>query len=504
MIHIRYLILIFLLCPLVNFGQKDTLATKTLSPEQMQQDFSYLRRLLTETHPGLYRYTPKEKMESKLDSTHNLLNKPLPFYEFYKIITALVSDIRCAHTNALPTENFNGYIKNIGTLPFFLFPIDGKLFVIFNGSNDKQVTLGYELTSINNHSMDSVMNIIRSHYWSDGFIELSKNTALQGGLFCLFYYALIERPTAFRLEFKKLDGQIYRTSVPAQKYGITEGAYVKNKINQKANQLYNQRHKKPWRLSFPEDVPSTALIRFDGFGGKGMNNGEEAKLGMQKFMNESLKKMSDRKCTNLIIDVRSNSGGWDVQGIELFTYLMKQDTAVRYYRKMHAVTDNSQFLAFSDLSEEDKENAKKQLKRVQDGTFSLQEEFSSDLRPQSPKPNRFKGNVYILQNERSFSTASEFLAACKTYQVGTMVGMEAAGAYEGGNGASFIHINLPHSKIRVGTPLVYYNNATRPGYQRGRGTMPDHVVEVQPQDLVDGFDRQMMFVKNLILKKDKR
>jgi hypothetical protein len=320
----------------------------------------------------------------------------------------------------------------------------------------------------------------------------------------LFYYALIERPNQFRLEFKDLNGQVYRTTVPAQKYGITERAYVKNKINKKANQLYNQRNKKPWRLSFPTDAPSTALLRFDAFGGRGMHTGDEAKLGMRKFMDESLKKINANKCTNLIIDVRSNSGGWDNQGIELFTYLMKQDTAVRYYRKMHAITDSSEFLAFSDLSAEDKKNLKRELKNERDGTFSLLAEFSPDLQPQHPKQNRFMGNVYILQNERSFSTTSEFLAACKTYQVGTMVGVEAGGAYEGGNGASFIHVNLPHSKIRVGTPLVYYNNATLPGYVRGRGTMPDHEVEVQPQDLVNNFDRQMAFVKSLILSKDKK
>ncbi|MFM8744986.1 MAG: peptidase S41, partial [Cytophagales bacterium] len=70
-----------------QFAQTDTLATKVLSAKQMQHDFIYLRRLLTETHPGLYRYTPKVKMQSKLDSIYNLLDRRLPFYEFYKIIT---------------------------------------------------------------------------------------------------------------------------------------------------------------------------------------------------------------------------------------------------------------------------------------------------------------------------------------------------------------------------------------------------------------------------------
>ncbi len=499
--QLRHLFLILLYFPLIGLAQPDTLATKMLSPEQMQKDFNYLRRILTKTHPGLYRYLPKEKMQVKLDSVYQLLNKPLPFYSFYKNVLSVISDVRCAHTNALPTADFNRYIGSIRTFPFFLFPIDNKLYVIFNGSTDSQITLGYQLVQINGRSSDNIMQTIKKHYWSDGYIEVSKNTALQGGSFCLFYYTLIERPDQFDVEFKDLNGNLYRSTVPAQKYGVTERAYTKNKINQKANQLYNQRHKQPWRLSFPADVPATALLRFDGFGGKGMTTSESARLGMKNFMNDAMKKTESKKCTNLIIDVRSNSGGWDIQGVELFTFLMKQDTAVRYYQKMHAITDSSEFLNYSDLSADDRKNLKQGLKKEANGSFSLRQEVTAELQPQLPKANRFNGNIYILQNERSFSTTSEFLAACKTYQVGTLVGMECGGAYEGGNGASFIHLELPHSKIQIGSPLVYYSNATRGQFQIGRGTIPDHIVAVEPLDLVNNYDRQLEFVKKLIGKK---
>jgi hypothetical protein len=499
--QLRHLFLILLYFPLIGLAQPDTLATKMLSPEQMQKDFNYLRRILTETHPGLYRYLPKEKMQVKLDSVYQLLNKPLPFYSFYKNVLSVISDVRCAHTNALPTADFNRYIGSIRTFPFFLFPIDNKLYVIFNGSTDSQITLWYQLVQINGRSSDNIMQTIKKHYWSDGYIEVSKNTALQGGSFCLFYYTLIERPDQFDVEFKDLNGNLYRSTVPAQKYGVTERAYTKNKINQKANQLYNQRHKQPWRLSFPADVPATALLRFDGFGGKGMTTSESARLGMKNFMNDAMKKTESKKCTNLIIDVRSNSGGWDIQGVELFTFLMKQDTAVRYYQKMHAITDSSEFLNYSDLSADDRKNLKQELKKAADGTFTLRQEVTAELQPQLPKANRFKGNIYILQNERSFSSAAEFLAACKTYQVGTLVGMESGGAYEGGNGASFIHLDLPHSKIQIGSPLVFYSNATRDEFQIGRGTIPDHIVAVEPLDLVNNYDRQLEFVKKLIGKK---
>lgn len=59
-------------------------------------------------------------------------------------------------------------------------------------------------------------------------------------------------------------------------------------------------------------------------------------------------------------------------------------------------------------------------------------------------------------DENSFLTASEFTAAAKYYKAGAMVGEETTGAYKGGNGNSFIHLELPDSKIGVGTPLVLY------------------------------------------------
>jgi Peptidase family S41 len=484
---------------LFSYSQ-DPLASKVLTSEEMRIDFKFYRRLLQETHPGLYRYNTKEKMQAKLDSIYNVLDRPMPFYDFYKIIAALVSDIRCAHTNALPTKDFRKHLNEVKTLPFFLFPIQGKLYIIFNGSTDKQVTLGYELVRINGHRVDSITQVLKKHFWADGNAELSKNNVLQGGTFCSFYYTIIERPESFHLLFKDLSGKDYQTTVSAQFYSIAEKQYIKNPINKKAVVLYNKNNKSPWRLSFPKDIASAALLRFDAFGGKGMNTSEEAKLAMQKFMNSSLKQIERKKCKNLIVDVRSNPGGWDSQGIELFTYLMKQDTAVKYYHRLHAIADSSEFLIYSDLSEEDKRNVKKELKREQDGTFSGREEYSPDLKPQHPKQNRFKGQVYILMNERSYSSASEFLAVCKSNKVGIMVGEEAGGAYEGGNGASFIHVELPNSKIQVGTPLLYYDNAVKPVLQKGRGTMPDYVVPPQLEDILIGRDIQFEFVKDLIRK----
>jgi hypothetical protein len=239
-------------------------------------------------------------------------------------------------------------------------------------------------------------------------------------------------------------------------------------------------------------------LSFDGFGGKCINSVAKARTAMRKFMNESLKTIGRMKCENLIIDVRDNSGGWDVQGIELLSYLIKDDQPFRYYQRAHAATNESEFLKYSDLSALDRKRVKEELQQESDGTFSLREEKSPDLQLQQPKSNRFKGAVYILMNERTASAAAEFVALCKSYRIGVIVGSEAGGAYEGGNGASFITLTLPHSNIQVHTPLVSYQNAITPVEPQGRGTLPDHSVFMRPEDLLTRQDRPFEFVKALI------
>ena len=65
----KNIFLLLLLSGSVAFGQTiDTLKTATLTPQQMQEDFKLYRKMLEETHPGLYRYTSKSKIQNTLDS----------------------------------------------------------------------------------------------------------------------------------------------------------------------------------------------------------------------------------------------------------------------------------------------------------------------------------------------------------------------------------------------------------------------------------------------------
>jgi C-terminal processing protease CtpA/Prc len=495
----RLLIFLFLsLSANVVLAQVDSLQKKILQTADLQADFNFLRQILQETHPGLYRYTPKAEMQAKMDSIAHLLTKPMPFYEFYRVLAAFIADIRCAHTHAVPKKAFeNYYLNEIKTFPFSVIPIQNQFFIALNGTLSSEVEVGSELLSINGKTMESIKSLVFRYLWADGYIESSKRKAFSEAYFPLFYYILVEQVDSFEIAFKNSQGQIKTTKILAQKWSETNKNFIKNPVNQAIIQAYksqNQKNqKKGWRLEFlPE--PKTALLTIRGFGGGSTE--EEAQKKMRDFMNDCLKKIQAKKVENLIIDLRYNGGGWDIQGVELLTFLAKSPFKV--YQRLHSITDSSEYLKFSDLSKEDLKNVKKELKYESEGIFSVKEEFSLQLKLQNPKPNRFTGKVYFLINGVSASTTSEFTAAAHSQKVGVLVGEETGGAYEGGNGGSFLHFELPHSKIKIGSPLLYYDNAVNPPAQKGRGTLPDYEVPINYNDVFKGIDTQLNFVLELI------
>ena len=102
------LLLVVICFPLLCSGQTDTLQQFTLTPDQARSDFRLYRRLLQETHPGLYRYTPKEQMQRFLDSVDASFIKPIAFYDYQRLLALVNANIRCAHSSALPKCRYRG------------------------------------------------------------------------------------------------------------------------------------------------------------------------------------------------------------------------------------------------------------------------------------------------------------------------------------------------------------------------------------------------------------
>jgi len=480
----------------------DSLSTKLLSRDQMLEDFNYLRQILEETHPGLYRYSSKGSMKGKMDSIAGSLKTDMPFYAFYRQIAAFIADIRCAHTYAIPVEKMDRYLTgNIKTLPYEVMVLQNRAFIMLSGTSDTTVKPGYELLAVNEQTINELLPELYHHIWADGFNESNKKNQLAGIKFGLFYYMLVVRPDTFMLTFRNPAGQLLHVKAPALPYKEYYAQFFNNPVNKNLLAIYKPRNEKEkkqgWRLEML-DEPQTALLRINAFG-RGKDTKEAAKR-MEDFMDKTIAILKKQNIRHLIVDLRSNAGGWDIQGVELFTYLMKDTVPVRYYLRKHAIADSSVYLKFSDLSAEDIRDLKKELKREGDGTFTVREEYNEDLKLQNAKINRFTGNLYFLINGGSASTTAEFTAVAHSNKLGIFIGTETGGAYEGGNGGSFLHFKLPNSGIAVGTPLLYYNNAVNTPVRKGRGTLPDYEVNSTIEDILQGRDPQLEFALRLVRK----
>lgn len=481
----------------------DTLKSTVLSPIQMQEDFSTYRRMLEETHPGLYRYTPKEEIQQIMDSVASTLQDSKSHYSFYTDLALINSKIKCAHSYLVPIQDISKYTLNsIKTVPFYFHAIDDKQYVVLNGSQNEEIEPGFELMSINGKSIPEIRDIIYKYAWSDGDIESAKIRNMTGVYFWMMYYLFVDQSDQFSMQFKDLTGKQHEYQLPAQTPKSSMAYYKKNPVNKEMMKLYGKNNSnKPFKLSFSKDVEKTAFLSLNSFGGAGTNDEDEEQAITRKFMEKAIKRLQKAKTESLIIDLRYNGGGWDIIPMEILSYLAKSDEPFQYYKEAFAVTDSTEFLKFTGYTPSDYPQLKEELIPQGDGTFKLSPKYNVSLRPYAAKENRFEGDIYFIIHEMTGSAASEFAGIAKDRGLGTFVGTETNGAYQGGNGSTFIKMPLPNSGIFVNSPLVSGYQDLKPQEVPNRGVLPHHEVNFTRDDLLKRYDRQGEFIKDLIRKK---
>ena len=488
------LIALWLFVPVISFAQEkktayDSLTERILSKQDMQEDLQYLRKVMEEVHPGLYRYTPKPVMDQRLDSFYSLLTGNLPYYDFYRLLSALVAGVRCAHTSILPGPHWEShFMKNVPLFPYSIHYIKDRVYFTLNQTKDTTIKPGFELLTINGQPVNDLRQFIFDHNWSDGYNTTNKQQRINTGFFPFFYYLLIARPDSFAITCKDFSGQTIKVISPALTIPDTHEYLRQNPVNKDILRMYVDKKREDLQLDIKKQL-NTAVLTIRSFGGSAAG-----KIG--RFLPKAMEELEKKKIGHLVIDLRNNGGGWDSTGVLLFTYLINKPAP--YYVRQHAITDTSQYLSLSDLSPEDIKNIRNELIPEKDGTFSLKAASAAGLSLQYPKPHHYTGKVYFLMNGASASTTAELLSAAHANNLGTFIGEEAGGNYEGGNGGSFIGLVLPHSRIRISIPLVYYHNITKPPFKKGRGVIPDYEVPDNLDNILKGIDTQKQFALDLI------
>ncbi|HVX27185.1 MAG TPA: hypothetical protein VHB70_12630 [Parafilimonas sp.] len=208
---------------------------KKFEVEQLQKDFKLLRNVLEEVHPGLYRYSSKETIDSLFNSAYNQIISPMTEIEFYRIINRMVTAVRDEHTFALPSKAY--WDSQIGQtvydnsvdggkdllFPFFIRIIDNRLYIDNNLNDDLSLKRGDEILQINGQTAQKVLEILLPTIHTNGYIETFKKRNLEQfsmhqtyNRFIVHYALFIGMPDTFSLRIKRYaNNQIETVKVAA-------------------------------------------------------------------------------------------------------------------------------------------------------------------------------------------------------------------------------------------------------------------------------------------------
>jgi hypothetical protein len=217
---------------------------------------------------------------------------------------------------------------------------------------------------------------------------------------------------------------------------------------------------------------------------------------------ELFAQMAKKRSGNLILDIRHNGGG-DIRIVtKLLSYLA--DTSFAMVKDIRSrLPDPSVNTVIAYFDPERTASFKGScVPAAHIGSWwhmDIRQEFA---RPYGPNPvataSRFRGNLYVLMDGATFSSAALFTTALKAQRKNVVfIGRETAGTEEGCNGFTIQHLTLPNSGIVVDFPWLRVVSMA-PSPAGGRGLMPDHPVIYSPEDIVQSNDPDLTKALQLI------
>ena len=449
MLYFKKKLLFLLLCIAMSvsaFTQPANDVFKKIPPQLLRQDFAVLKDTLQKIHAGLYRYRSKPEINRIFDSCLASIVDTMSISDFYALASHALAAIEDGHTNCrLPKAVMNDYMNNVKVFPAMVMFMHNKAFVWCCKQHDELAES--ELLSIDNHSLDEIIQRLFCYICSDAGIQSRKNWEMPES-FQLLYNILYGAKDSFDVKYKTMTGDIKTTTVYAD--------FIRNILCAgpfPTPDKYLELNYKPGNVAV-----LTLKTFFNGFLQRTNEN-------FSRFLDSSFKDIRDKKVEKLVIDVRSNQGGNDVNGEMLYSYLTQKP--FMYYASQETVTRK--------FSEAD----------------------NPDLKLQQPKENNFKGKVYILINGRSFSGTAEFSSVARSNNRGVFIGEECGGGYYGNTSGNETMVTLPNTQITARIPMVKYTMAVKKAPFKDGGVMPDYPVYPTISDLVGHKDVQMEYALKL-------
>ena len=511
----RYSILLFSLL-LVNCStveQYNKKLEQPIAPEKLQKDVDYVQHKLEKLHPSLYKYIPKEALNTKFDSIRKFINKPMTSKDFYFLISPVVASVRQGHMMVSPPfkkidKKKQKQLLKSGTGPLSQFDFEWlnyKLFVVKNKSKSREIIPGAEVISINQVTPQKIYNKYRTTYTSDGYNTTYISRAFSKR-FTTYFTNEVGINDSLAYVFKQNDSLksiVVKRLKSEKKQKITTVASTKSPktINRKQKRVYgyDETTKKFSKsLTFVNLDSTIAVLKLKDF-----SNGS-----FRQAYREVFEKLKKKKTKTLIIDLRNNPGGRVADVVELNSYLTEKDFVMLQPAEVTSKTSLWKLGIFSKTPKVSYPFIATgypfymvfsyfRTKKNSEGIYTYSLVGSKKL---ANKSNHFTGKIYVLINGGSFSASCLLSSTLKANKDITFVGEETGGGFNATVAGLLPVLSLPNSKLplRLGLMDVKTSNQTD---VFGHGIYPDKEIIPTIQDKIDNKDPEMEWILNDIKSK---
>lgn len=427
-----------------------------LSKTQAIQDIDTLHKYIEEIHPNAYAYKSKKSIDSLYDRVKSKITDSISIYTFYNYASLLTANYGDGHLSTLFPQNW--YSEKHIVVPFTIDIIDQKVYIQKFNKNTG-LSKNSEIIEINDAPIKSIIDTMLLTRSGESY-NFRKERLKED--FSQLLFSINGFDNKYKVKIKQeniektciLDGidyKTYRKIAAGSERKIPDYSITYNKKN------------------------NTCILDFREF-----NDLQKFKI----FLDTTFSSIKKQQIKNLIIDLRNNSGGNSELGDELLQYIAKNDFT-QYDKTLMKVSPHLKKLwatYFLPKGYIDSSMLQKVMK-IPDGVIVQTDtvfEEETELKKIKEQSIRFDGNVYLLTNNYTFSSAADFAWCFKHYKMGKIIGEET-----GGWGLCYgdnVYAELPNSNlaIDVSCKLFYNIGATE---SSTHGVIPDYPVKAD--DAID-------------------
>lgn len=479
-----------------------------------QKDFLVLANIVKDSYPNLEEYLSETNWKTAVDlGVKNLANAndTIAILEYQKFLALLKNN----HTGVIYPQ-----IYNMGDKIFFfaVHYIDGKWFIFDVHESYPQALVAAQLISVNDIPIDSVFKTFRPYLGEESeenMYHAAYSRLLFGRTAFLKALGLENKSNADSMKLTVLDSlnQEHEYMIDAKPlnkgklkwsdngFGIrnssvkTDSGYV-YRIYPEQNLAYLQLNqfmdKKTWKQGIKDNVilpfrPFAYGMLRNAYRGKPagpLANVRPGTENMTKFYEEFFTKLKESDCENLVIDVRSNTGGDIFYTYQLISFLT-DNKDVKLYSRHIKYTDF--YRQVSDTKKLEKELHNLPRAKIGYDTLvnisSLEGDAGVFEKLNDPSyeyyvnsaDKKFKGDVYVLTSPNSISAGTALPVLIQDNKLGTIVGRIPAN--RASRQTSTARFRLPNTSIAVGLSILYL---VRPDETNTNEMLiPDHYVPVE-------------------------